>query len=173
MKPSHMILVGAVALGLSACGQPQDGGTESVEADDARQPVASTVQPVGDVIEVAPGLQARVLQSGYGRAAEAGDYVEVHYTGWLYDEEAEDKRGDKFDSSVDRGERFSFLLGSNQVIKGWDQGVEGMLIGEKRELTIAPEMGYGERGAGNVIPPGATLIFEVELFGLEGPSDTQ
>ena len=97
----------------------------------------------------------------------------MHYTGWLYDEGAEGNRGDKFDSSVDRGQKFQFTLGAGQVIKGWDQGVAGMLIGEKRELTLAPEMGYGDRGAGNVIPPGATLIFEVELFGAEGPNDSQ
>lgn len=125
------------------------------------------------VLEVAPGLSAKILQTGHGRAAEPGDYVDVHYTGWLFDDQAADNRGDKFDSSVDRGQKFQFTLGAGQVIKGWDQGVAGMLIGEKRELTLAPEMGYGERGAGNVIPPGATLVFEVELFGLEGPSDAQ
>ncbi|NIL93834.1 MAG: FKBP-type peptidyl-prolyl cis-trans isomerase [Woeseiaceae bacterium] len=126
-----------------------------------------------ETIEVAPGLTATILQKGHGRAAEPGDYVEVHYTGWLYDAEAEDNRGSKFDSSVDRGQRFQFQLGAGQVIKGWDQGVAGMLIGEKRELTLSPEMGYGDRGAGNVIPPGATLVFEVELFGLEAPGEAQ
>jgi len=89
--------------------------------------------------------------------------------GWLYDESAEDGRGEKFDSSVDRGQEFQFPLGAERVIKGWDEGVAGMLIGEIRELKIAPEMGYGERGAGSVIPPGATLIFEVELKGLQDP----
>ncbi len=119
--------------------------------------------------QIAPGLSARILHNGYGRAAEAGDYVEVHYTGWLYDEAAEDNRGDKFDSSVDRRQRFNFTLGANEVIKGWDQGVAGMLIGEKRELTIAPELAYGERGYPGAIPPNSTLIFEVELFGAEAP----
>ena len=119
-------------------------------------------------IDIAPGLTARILRAGDGQTAKAGDNVEVHYTGWLYDEEAADKRGDKFDSSVDRGQRFQFPLGAGRVIKGWDQGVAGMQIGEVRELTIAPEMGYGDRGAGNVIPPGATLVFEVELFAVEG-----
>ena len=118
------------------------------------------------VVEIAPGLTARVLQTGDGRVAQVGDIVEVHYTGWLYDEAAEDNRGSKFDSSVDRGEHFQFPLGAGRVIKGWDQGVEGMAIGELRELTIAPEMAYGDRGAGSVIPPGATLVFEIELFDL-------
>lgn len=119
------------------------------------------------VIEIAPGLTARVLRAGSGRVAEAGDNVVVHYTGWLYDEAAADKRGSKFDSSVDRGEHFQFPLGAGRVIKGWDQGVAGMAIGELRELTIAPEMAYGNRGAGDVIPPGAQLVFEVELFDLQ------
>ena len=114
------------------------------------------------------GLTKKVLREGTGRAAAAGDTVEVHYTGWLYDPEAEDGRGEKFDSSVDRGDRFRFPLGAGRVIKGWDQGVEGMLVGEVRELKIAPELGYGDRGAGAVIPPGATLIFEIELFGPSG-----
>ena len=118
-----------------------------------------------------PGLTMKKLENGYGRAAVAGDYASVHYTGWLYDENAEDGRGDKFDSSVDRGQEFQFELGAGRVIKGWDEGVVGMLIGEKRELKIAPELGYGERGAGAVIPPGATLIFEVELMGLLAPKD--
>lgn len=119
------------------------------------------------VIEIAPGLTARVLRAGSGRVAAAGDNVVVHYTGWLYDENAIDKRGSKFDSSVDRGEHFQFPLGAGRVIKGWDQGVAGMAIGELRELTIAPEMAYGNRGAGDVIPPGAQLVFEVELFDLQ------
>ena len=117
------------------------------------------------------GLTARTLKNGYGRAAVAGDIAVVHYTGWLYDENAPDRRGEKFDSSVDRGEPFEFPLGAERVIKGWDEGVAGMLIGETRELTIAPELGYGDRGAGTVIPPGATLVFEVELKDLRDPND--
>lgn len=118
----------------------------------------------------ASGLGIRKISNGYGRSAQAGDHVTVHYTGWLYDESAPDKRGEKFDSSVDRGQKFQFTLGAGRVIKGWDQGVQGMLIGETRELTIPPEMAYGERGAGGVIPPGATLVFEVELFNAESPA---
>lgn len=98
--------------------------------------------------------------------ANNGDTVVVHYTGWLFDPTAAEGRGAKFDSSRDRKEPFDFLLGGGQVIKGWDQGVEGMRVGETKVLNIPPELGYGERGAGGVIPPNATLIFEVELLEL-------
>lgn len=115
------------------------------------------------------GLIIRKLKNGHGRAAQPGDFVTVHYTGWLYDEAAQDQRGEKFDSSVDRGQKFQFPLGAGRVIKGWDEGVAGMLIGETRELTIPPDMAYGERGAGAIIPPGSTLVFEVELFDATAP----
>lgn len=101
---------------------------------------------------------------GEGREAEIGFNVSVHYTGWLYDPSAEDQKGEKFDSSVDRNQPFEFPLGAGQVIQGWDQGVAGMKIGGKRTLIIPPELGYGARGAGAVIPPNATLIFDVELL---------
>jgi FKBP-type peptidyl-prolyl cis-trans isomerase len=94
---------------------------------------------------------------GTGATAVAGKPVKVHYTGWLTD-------GKKFDSSVDRGQPFGFTLGAGQVIKGWDEGVAGMKVGGKRQLRIPPELGYGSRGAGSVIPPNATLIFDVELL---------
>ena len=174
MKVSFPVLTALMAVGIVGCSQSNDEAAESAESATEiveEQAVTEETTNEEETIEVAPGLTAKILQRGHGRAAEAGDYVEVHYTGWLYDPEAEANRGDKFDSSVDRGQRFGFPLGEGRVIKGWDQGVAGMLIGEKRELTIAPEMGYGDRGAGNVIPPGATLIFEVELFGAEGPAD--
>lgn len=94
---------------------------------------------------------------GTGPEAKKGDRVSVHYTGWLTD-------GTKFDSSKDRNEPFMFTLGAGQVISGWDQGVAGMMVGGKRRLTIPSEMGYGARGAGGIIPPNATLVFEVELL---------
>ena len=109
------------------------------------------------VITTKSGLKYEDLKVGTGDEAKAGDTVEVHYTGWLKD-------GKKFDSSLDRGKPFSFKLGAGMVIKGWDEGVAGMKVGGKRKLTIPPELGYGARGAGNVIPPNAELTFEVELL---------
>ncbi len=101
---------------------------------------------------------------GKGAVAKNGNTVVVHYTGWLYDPTAPENKGQKFDSSVDRGEPFSFMLGAGRVIPGWDEGVAGMQVGSKRTLVIPPELGYGNRGAGRVIPPNATLIFDVELL---------
>jgi len=111
----------------------------------------STTTPSGLIIDE--------LVVGAGAAAAAGQQVTVHYTGWL-------TNGTKFDSSKDRGDPFIFPLGAGRVIKGWDEGVQGMKIGGKRKLTIPPALGYGTRGAGGVIPPNATLVFEVELLGV-------
>jgi FKBP-type peptidyl-prolyl cis-trans isomerase len=107
------------------------------------------------------GLKYVDVKLGAGDEAKKGMTVTVHYTGWLYEN---GKRGAKFDSSVDRGKPFDFQLGAGMVIKGWDEGVAGMKIGGKRELFIPPDLGYGSRGAGGVIPPNATLDFEVELL---------
>ena len=104
---------------------------------------------------------------GNGRQAEKGLAVTVHYTGWLYDPNQKDGKGKKFDSSLDRNDPFVFNLGGGQVIRGWDDGVDGMKIHGKRTLIIPPDMGYGARGAGGVIPPNATLIFDVELLGVK------
>jgi FKBP-type peptidyl-prolyl cis-trans isomerase len=103
-------------------------------------------------------------QLGSGTEAMAGRHVTVHYSGWLYDDTKSDHKGRPFDSSRDRNEPFSFRLGAGQVIKGWDEGVAGMKVGGTRTLTIPPAYGYGARGAGGVIPPNATLVFDVELL---------
>ena len=103
------------------------------------------------------GLQIEEIKLGDGESAAAGQFVSVHYTGWLTD-------GSKFDSSKDRNEPFDFPLGQRNVIAGWDEGVQGMRVGGVRKLTIPPQLGYGARGAGGVIPPNATLVFEVELL---------
>ena len=104
---------------------------------------------------------------GNGRQAEKGLAVTVHYTGWLYDPNQKDGKGKKFDSSLDRNDPFVFNLGGGQVIRGWDEGVDGMKIHGKRTLIIPPDMGYGSRGAGGTIPPNAVLIFDVELLGVK------
>ena len=109
-------------------------------------------------------LQIIENTQGTGTEAVSGKAVVVHYTGWLYDPTATDGHGTKFDSSRDRNDPFSFFLGAGKVIKGWDEGVAGMRVGGKRTLVIPPSKGYGERGAGGVIPPNATLLFDVELL---------
>jgi FKBP-type peptidyl-prolyl cis-trans isomerase FkpA len=111
------------------------------------------------VVTTTSGLKYADLEVGAGEEAKAGQNVKVHYTGWL-------TNGKKFDSSVDRGQPFSFPLGRGRVIKGWDEGVAGMKVGGRRKLIIPPELGYGASGAGGVIPPNAELIFEVELLGV-------
>ena len=113
----------------------------------------------GQQVTTSSGLKYVDQVVGTGDAAVAGKTASVHYTGWL-------ENGKKFDSSVDRGQPFSFPLGAGRVIKGWDEGVQGMKVGGKRKLTIPSELGYGPRGAGGVIPPNATLIFDVELVGV-------
>ncbi|MFA7505369.1 MAG: FKBP-type peptidyl-prolyl cis-trans isomerase [Burkholderiaceae bacterium] len=108
------------------------------------------------------GLQYEDVVTGSGDEARSGSQVSVHYTGWLFED---GKTGTKFDSSKDRGEPFRFPLGAGHVIRGWDEGVAGMKVGGTRRLVIPPELGYGARGAGGVIPPNATLLFEVDLLG--------
>ena len=158
-------LLGLAALALlAACGQGEQATDNTT--DEAQTKPNASAEPV----ELVPGLTYVTTKNGSGRMAVPGDLAEVHYTGWLFDPNAEDNRGNKFDSSVDRGAPFTVPLGAGRVISGWDQGVAGMLIGEKRVLTIAPELAYGSRTRGP-IPADSTLIFEVELLGLTGPGD--
>lgn len=121
-------------------------------SNNAPTPVSGTPQKTPD------GLEYWDIKTGDGPVATSGQMVTVHYTGWLA------ANGNKFDSSVDRGQPFQFMLGAGQVIKGWDEGVAGMKVGGKRQLRIPPSLGYGERGAGLAIPPNSTLIFDVELL---------
>ena len=182
MKALQSLSACAFLVFFAACGPRGEQAEEA--APDAAAPADETAStspeaataaadPDAEAIEIEPGLTMRILKEGNGESAESGQTAVVHYTGWLYDENAADRRGEKFDSSVDRGQHFEFPLGAGAVIAGWDRGVEGMKIGEVRELTIAPELAYGERGAGGVIPPGATLVFEVELADLVTAAPTE
>ena len=124
-------------------------------------PLGHAVAADSKVVEMPDGLKYTDNKLGDGAAATAGSKVSVHYTGWLSKDGA---KGAKFDSSLDRGQPFEFTLGAHQVIAGWDEGVAGMKVGGERTLIIPPELGYGARGAGGVIPPNATLIFDVQLL---------
>lgn len=170
MKKTSLILLTLAVFGLTHCSSAPEKA-ETTPEPEAAKPAASTETPKpaakpktaapskGKKKTVVPGLEIEELVVGSGTEAVAGKTVRVHYTGWL-------TNGTKFDSSVDRGTPFEFPLGGGRVIQGWDKGVAGMKIGGKRKLTIAPELGYGARGAGGVIPPNATLVFEVELLGV-------
>lgn len=150
-----LTLLAAIALTVTACAEaqlPKDSELQLVD-----QIVGSNIKDL--VIED--------VTAGTGATASKGQTVSVHYTGWLYDPAAADKHGTKFDSSRDRGKPFQFPLGGGKVIKGWDEGVAGMQVGGQRTLIIPPHKGYGSRGAGGAIPPNATLIFDVELLGVE------
>jgi FKBP-type peptidyl-prolyl cis-trans isomerase len=135
--------------GLSACGAQQEPPNSAASA-----PAVASLQSV-------------VLKPGDGAAITAGQIATVQYTGWLYETSAKDNKGKKFDSSLDAGKPFSFPVGAGSVIKGWDQGVLGMKVGESRRLVIPPDLGYGDAGAGGVIPPGAALVFDIDLLKIE------
>jgi FKBP-type peptidyl-prolyl cis-trans isomerase FkpA len=141
------------------------GALLAAGASDAQSPGApSTSQGESKLSAMPTSLQKIDVKQGAGAEAVKGRPVIVHYTGWLYDESKPDKKGTKFDSSLDRKVPFGFFLGEGKVIKGWDEGVPGMKVGGQRTLIIPPSLAYGERGAGSVIPPNATLIFDVELL---------
>jgi FKBP-type peptidyl-prolyl cis-trans isomerase FkpA len=125
----------------------------------------AAAQEVGKTVTTASGLQITDTKIGTGATPQAGQTCVMHYTGWLYQNGV---KGAKFDSSVDRGRPFEFPLGRQRVIAGWDEGVASMKVGGKRTLIIPPQLGYGARGAGGVIPPNATLIFDVELLDVKG-----
>lgn len=161
-KTKWFALLALCALILAACGD-KDAGADDPGADAGAQEEQDDPSCYEEPYTTEDGLKIEDTTCGDGATAEAGTLVTVHYTGTLED-------GTKFDSSKDRDQPFQFVLGQGMVIQGWDLGVEGMKIGGTRILTIPPELGYGEAGAGGVIPPNATLIFEVELLDVEEPS---
>jgi len=152
LKPTRALLF-ALLVAAYGCG-PNAENAEKAEKTESPSMGQSNITELVKQDDVA----------GTGNEAVAGRQVSVHYTGWLYDQARPDHKGQKFDSSRDRNEPFAFRLGGGQVIQGWDQGVAGMKVGGKRTLTIPPQLGYGAQGAGGVIPPNATLLFEVELL---------
>jgi FKBP-type peptidyl-prolyl cis-trans isomerase len=169
MKTSKLSFLLVSVFLLAACSKESaEENTGQSAAIQHSAPAAEAIAANTPVVEIVPGLTMRITQEGTGAVAERGQDVKVHYTGWLYDAAAENARGQKFDSSLDRGQHFEFSLGGGRVIKGWDQGVVGMRVGETRELTIAPEMAYGDRSVGELIPSGSTLVFEISLAGLSG-----
>ena len=168
MRAQSLVLALAVFT-LAACSpkddKPADSPTTAAAPAPATEPAADAAAPAPTGTETMP-MQKIDLAPGSGAEIKSGQNALVHYTGWLYDAAAAETKGQKFDSSVDRNEPFEFPVGAGMVIKGWDEGVVGMKVGGKRRLVIPPEMGYGARGAGGVIPPNATLVFEVELLGV-------
>lgn len=144
---------------------PENQGAEAVQPPPT--PVDTGIpQVAGDTVTTPSGLKYIEMKVGEGEAPQAGDLVQAHYTGWLTD-------GKKFDSSRDRGQAFMFPLGMGRVIKGWDEGIASMKVGGRRLLIIPSTLGYGANGAANVIPPNATLIFDVELLGVQKPASGQ
>jgi FKBP-type peptidyl-prolyl cis-trans isomerase FkpA len=153
------------ALAIVGCGKKPDSEDVPAPAPEAQAPAAATSATPATGNETMP-MTKKDLVVGTGAEIKAGQNALVHYTGWLYDAAAPDNKGKQFDSSMG-GEPFDFPLGGGAVIKGWDEGVVGMKVGGKRRLVIPPDMAYGNSGAGGVIPPGATLVFDVELVEIQ------
>src|SRR5436305_3459510 len=155
--PTALVLVSTLSTLILAPGRAlaQDKPAEKKE-----KPAMAMDKPEGKEVVTSSGLKYVDQKAGEGEEAKTGDVVTVHYTGWLTD-------GQKFDSSLDRNQPFTFKLGAGQVIEGWDKGVAGMKVGGKRKLTIPPGLAYGNRAVGGVIPPNSTLVFEVELLGIK------
>lgn len=158
-----VVALGAITLTLGSC---TGSCSKKVTVESKKSISTEEIKKMADIVKTPSGLGYKDEVVGTGAAPEKGKRVVVHYTGWL---ESKEKAGEpdenkKFDSSVDRGQKFTFTIGVGQVIKGWDEGVMSMKIGGKRRLIIPADLGYGARGAGGLIPGGATLIFDVELF---------
>ncbi len=155
---ASLLLAGAAALAFAALpvsGSQRDNTAPSKDAEKKSE---------SKMTKTSSGLQYEDTVPGTGASPKSGQTCVMHYTGWLWENDA---KGKKFDSSVDRGKPFEFVIGQGQVIKGWDEGVSTMKVGGRRTLVIPPTLGYGARGAGGVIPPNATLLFEVELLGVK------
>ena len=159
-----------IALNIVACKPAREPAEKPAESAPAAAPAETSAAPAENSVPAPAStgnetmaMEKTDLAPGTGAEIKSGQTALVHYTGWLYDVAAPEHKGKKFDSSVDRNEPFEFPVGAGMVIRGWDEGVVGMKVGGKRRLVIPPEMGYGARGAGGVIPPGATLVFDVEL----------
>jgi len=171
MHGKSLALAVAAALAAVACSRGDKPAAEATPAGSADSAVTATETSATPAATTSTGnenmaLQKTDLTPGTGAEIKSGQSALVHYTGWLYDAAAPENKGKQFDSSVG-GEPFDFPLGAGAVIQGWDQGVVGMKVGGKRRLVIPPEMGYGARGAGGVIPPNATLVFDVELVEIQ------
>jgi FKBP-type peptidyl-prolyl cis-trans isomerase len=156
-----------IAFNIVACKPRQETAEKPAEsapaAAETSAPAENSLPAPASTGTETMAMEKTDLAPGTGAEIKSGQTALVHYTGWLYDVAAPEHKGKKFDSSVDRNEPFEFPVGAGMVIRGWDEGVVGMKVGGKRRLVIPPEMGYGSRGAGGVIPPGATLVFDVEL----------
>ncbi len=166
MKMYSFLSVVLLSSVMCSCGEKPETKAQALNDN----VVKSAQTGVDDMKEMESGLKYEVLTEAPADAAKptAGQKVVVHYTGWLFDENKADKKGPKFDSSVDRKQPFAFNVGVGQVIRGWDEALLDMAIGEKRMLILPPHLAYGDRGAGGAIPPNATLMFEVEFLDIQG-----